>query len=78
MVDLNDDLPCGLDFGMTFSCVGAFKNAGVEIIPNSEGENITPSIITILDENTILRGEETLKYLVNNCESTILFFAGRF
>ena len=71
MVDLVDDLPFGLDIGMTFCCFGVFKNGGVEIIPNKEGELTTPSIITILDENTILRGEETMEYLVNNCDSTI-------
>ena len=71
MVDLCDDLPFGLDIGMTFCCFGVFKNGGVEIIPNKEGERTTPSIITILDENSILRGEETMEYLVKNYDSTI-------
>jgi molecular chaperone DnaK (HSP70) len=56
---------------MTFCCFGVFKNGGVEIITNKEGERTTPSIITIIDENTILRGEETMEYLVNNYDSTI-------
>ena len=71
MVDLCDDLPFGLDIGMTFCCFGVFKNGGVEIIPNKEGERTTRSIITILDENSILRGEETMEYLVKNYDSTI-------
>ena len=71
MVDLYDDSPFGLDIGMSFCCFGVFKNGGVEIIPNKEGERTTPSIITILDENSILRGEETMEYLVKNYDSTI-------
>ena len=70
-MDSNDDIAIGLDLGTTFSCIGVFKNGGVEIIPNKEGEPPTPSIITILDENSILRGEETMEYLVNNYDSTI-------
>ena len=71
MVDSNIDLAIGLDLGTTFSCIGVFRNGGVEIIPNKEGERTTPSIVTILDENSILRGEETMEYLVKNYDSTI-------
>ena len=41
------------------------------LIPNKEGDRTTPSIITILDENTILRGEETMEYLVSKDDCTI-------
>ena len=62
---------CGLDLGTTFSCIGAFKNGGVEIIPNRNGDKITPSIVTVIDENNILKGEETMEYLVKNYDSSI-------
>ena len=62
---------CGLDLGTTFSCIGVFKNGGVEIIPNRNGDKITPSIITVLEENKILKGEETMEYLVKNYDSSI-------
>ena len=70
-MDSNDNIPIGIDLGTTFSCIGVYKNGGVEIIPNKEGERTTPSIITILDEDTILRGEEAMEYLVSKDDSTI-------
>ena len=36
----------------------------LNIIPNQNGERITLSIVTIVNENTILKGEETLENLV--------------
>ena len=71
MDDLEEGYACGLDLGTTFSCIGVFRNGGVEIIPNRNGDKITPSIVTILDENKILKGEETLDNLVKNYDSTI-------
>ena len=71
MEDLEDSYPCGLDLGTTFSCIGIFKNGGVVIIPNKNGDKITPSIVTVLDENTILKGEETIDHLVKDYDSSI-------
>ena len=71
MVELEDSYACGLDLGTTCSCIGVFKNGGVIIIPNKNGDKITPSIVTILDEDTILKGEETINHLVKDYDSSI-------
>ena len=71
MSGLEDGYALGLDLGTTFSCIGVFRNGGVEIIPNSNGEKVTPSIVTFLDEKNILKGEEAEEYLVKNYESSI-------
>ena len=69
--ELQDEYPLGLDLGTTFSCIGVYRNGGVEIIPNRNGEKTTPSIVTIMDENNILAGEETLDHLVKDYDSSI-------
>ena len=77
MEDLEDEYAIGLDLGTTFSCIGVYRNGGVEIIPNSNGDKITPSIVIITndpnkkDELKILVGEETTDFLVQNYDSCI-------
>ena len=68
---LEDSYALGLDLGTTFSCIGVYRNGEVEIIPNKNGDRITPSVVTILDNETVLKGEEILDYMVKNYDSTI-------
>ena len=67
---LEEEYAIGLDLGTTFSCIGVFRNGGVEIIPNKHGEKTTPSVVIINDSN-ILVGEETTEYLVKYYDSCI-------
>ena len=66
---MEDDYTIGLDLGTTFSCIGIYRNGGMEIIPNSFGEKIIQSIVVFKD-NEILVGEDTTDVLVkqySNC-----------
>ena len=74
----DEELAIGIDLGTTFSCVAVLRSGNVEIIPNEEGQNLTPSIVSFaedisFDENKVgvFVGEETLNQLIKNPKKTI-------
>ena len=71
MDELEDEYAIGLDLGTTFSCIGVYRNGGVEIIPNKNGEKTTPSIVIITKDSNILVGEDTIDFLVKNYDNCI-------
>ena len=54
-------IAAGIDLGTLYSKIGVFKDGKVQIVPNSIGDQYTPSIVSILDNNEAI-GEETMLY----------------
>ena len=55
-------LAIGIDLGSTFSVVSYVKNDIPEVIPNAEGNRITPSVFAIDEDNNVLVGDLAVDY----------------
>jgi len=60
----------GIDLGTTYSCVGIFKKKRVEIIPNDQGNRITPSWVAFTSTERLI-GEAAKNQAPMNPENTI-------
>ena len=64
------DIPIGIDLGTTNSCIGAFRNGIVEIIPNQILERTTPSVVSFCGKEIAI-GEQTKNKIFNDPEKVI-------
>lgn len=60
----------GIDLGTTYSCVGIFRNQRVEIIPNDQGNRVTPSYVAYTDTER-LTGEAAKNQATLNPSQTL-------
>lgn len=61
----------GIDLGTTFSCIAHLEGDKASVIPNLEGLNTTPSVVSFTSSGERLIGNLALRQAVTNPEKTI-------
>ncbi|MGM9979142.1 MAG: molecular chaperone HscC [Clostridium sp.] len=64
----------GIDLGTTNSLVAVWRNEKVEIIPNALNRRLTPSIVSVDENNEILVGDIAKERLITHPERTVANF----
>jgi molecular chaperone DnaK len=61
----------GIDLGTTNSVVAVMEGKDVKVIPNAEGNRLTPSVVAFTDKGDVLVGEPARRQAVTNPKRTI-------
>ncbi len=61
----------GIDLGTTNSCVAVMQGGEPVVIPNQEGERVTPSMVAWTESGEILVGSTAKRQAITNPENTI-------
>jgi molecular chaperone DnaK len=61
----------GIDLGTTNSVVAVYEGGEVKVIPNQEGNRLTPSVVAFTDKGEVLVGEPARRQAVTNSHRTI-------
>ena len=56
----------GIDLGTTNSVVSIMEGNETKVIPNSEGSNLTPSVVAFTNKGDVLVGEPAKRQAVTN------------
>lgn len=64
----------GIDLGTTHSLISAFQTQGATLAPNVHGELLTPSVVGLADDGTLLVGKAAMDRLVTHPERTVASF----
>ena len=64
----------GIDLGTTNSLGAVYRNGKVELIPNRFGSFLTPSVVSVTEDGTILVGQVAKERLISHPESTVASF----
>src|SRR2546425_8811941 len=61
----------GIDLGTTNSVVAVMEGKEVKVIPNQEGNRLTPSVVAFTDKAERLVGEAAKRQAITNSRRTI-------
>src|SRR5437870_347043 len=61
----------GIDLGTSYSCVSIIENAKPVVIPNEWGERTHASVVSFLEDGTVLVGNSAKRNIITNADNTV-------
>ena len=61
----------GIDLGTTYSVVAVMEGKEAKVIPNQEGNRLTPSVVAFNDKGETLVGEPAKRQAITNSRRTV-------
>ena len=68
---MSDDIAVGIDLGTSYSAVAAVLGGRPEVLPNEWGERTHASVVSFLDDGTVLVGNSAKRNIITNAENTV-------
>src|SRR3954469_4861614 len=65
------EIAIGIDLGTSYSCVSVVQNGEPIVIPNEWGERTHASVVSFLEDGSVLVGNAAKKNIITNAESTV-------
>src|SRR5918996_162320 len=66
-----DEIAIGIDLGTSYSCVSILEDGQPVVIPNEWGETTHASVVSFLEDGTVLVGNTAKKNIITNAENTV-------
>ena len=66
-----DEIAIGIDLGTSYSCVSILQDGQPVVIPNEWGETTHASVVSLLEDGTVLVGNAAKKNIITNAENTV-------
>lgn len=65
------DIAIGIDLGTSYSCVSMLIDGVPRVIPNEWGELVHASVVSFLEDGTVLVGNAAKRNIITNAENTV-------
>src|SRR3954463_15687077 len=66
-----DEIAIGIDLGTSYSCVSVVQDGQPSVIPNEWGDVVHASVVSFLEDGTVLVGNSAKKNIITNAEATV-------
>jgi molecular chaperone DnaK len=68
---MSEDIAVGIDLGTSYSCVAAIQEGAPRVLPNEWGERTHASVVSFLEDGSVLVGNNAKKNIITNAENTV-------